>query len=170
MKEIIIDPAEFSVDIFNAVGREWMLVGAVKPDGSFNAMTASWGGMGVLWNKNIFTCFVRPQRFTHEFTEAAGKMSIAFFDEKYRRALDIFGSKSGRDIDKFALTGLTPIVSDGYLDYAEASLTLFGKTVYKSVIDPEKLLDKSVMKLYKGDYHTVYVCEIEKIIKKEEDQ
>ena len=61
-------------------------------------------------------------------------------------------------------------MSDGYLDYAEASLTLFGKTVYKSVIDPEKLLDKSVMKLYKGDYHTVYVCEIEKIIEKEDNR
>ena len=170
MDKRIVDPADFSADIFNAIGRERMLVGAVKPDGSFNAMTASWGGMGVLWNKNVFTCFVRPQRFTHEFTESADKISMAFFGREYRAALDIFGSKSGRDTDKFALSGLTPIVSDGYLDYAEASLTLFGKTVYKSVIDPEKLLDKSVMKLYKGDYHTVYVCEIEKIIEKEDNR
>ena len=55
MDKRIVDPADFSADIFNAIGREWMLVGAVKPDGSFNAMTASWGGMGVLWNKNVFT-------------------------------------------------------------------------------------------------------------------
>ena len=39
------------------IGKDWMLVCAGD-----NAMTASWGGMGVLWNKPVAFVFIRPQR------------------------------------------------------------------------------------------------------------
>jgi flavin reductase (DIM6/NTAB) family NADH-FMN oxidoreductase RutF len=71
-----------------------VLITARKPDGSFNTMTASWGGMGVLWNKNVFFCFVRPQRYTHEFTEAADEITLSFLGEEYRNALKFCGSKT----------------------------------------------------------------------------
>jgi flavin reductase (DIM6/NTAB) family NADH-FMN oxidoreductase RutF len=74
-----IKPSDINGSVFSDIGSKWMLISAQKPDGSINTMTASWGTMGVLWNKNIFVCFIRPQRFTHEFTEASDKISISFF-------------------------------------------------------------------------------------------
>ena len=92
-----IKPSEINGSVFSDIGSKWMLISAQKPDGSINTMTASWGTMGVLWNKNIFVCFIRPQRFTHEFTEASDKISISFFGEEHRDALRLCGKVSGRD-------------------------------------------------------------------------
>ncbi|MBR6755283.1 MAG: flavin reductase, partial [Clostridia bacterium] len=102
-----IRPEELNSSVFHDIGTKWMLVSAKKPDGSVNTMTASWGALGVLWNKNVFICFVRPQRYTHEFTEASDSISIAFFGEEYRDALKLCGTKSGRDMDKIKEAGLS---------------------------------------------------------------
>ena len=67
------DIANFTFNPFTKIGKEWMLISACdekREDKKINTMTASWGGVGVLWNKNVFFCFVRPQRFTKEFIDA----------------------------------------------------------------------------------------------------
>ena len=48
---------EITGNVFDRIGKQWMLVGAMK-DGKSNAMTASWGGMGVMWGKNVVFVFV----------------------------------------------------------------------------------------------------------------
>lgn len=77
-------------------------------------MTASWGGMGFIWNKPVACAVIRPQRYTLEFVEKKDVYSLCFFDESYRKMLSVAGSKSGRDMDKmnglgrplFSRTGL----------------------------------------------------------------
>ena len=54
-----VNPETLSTEVFSDIGKKWMLISAAKPDGSINTMTASWGALGVLWNKNVFICFVR---------------------------------------------------------------------------------------------------------------
>ena len=44
---------------FEKIGSEWMLITGEK-DGKVNTMTASWGGVGVLWGKNVATVYIRP--------------------------------------------------------------------------------------------------------------
>ncbi len=164
-KEIITET--LCTEVFNDINKKWMLVSAAKEDGSINTMTASWGALGILWNKNIFICFVRPQRYTHEFTEASDRISISFFGEEYRNALKICGSKSGRDCDKIALAGITPFNCDGNVGFEEAERIIYGKKIYAGKIDPKAFLSDDIEKLYNNDYHTVYICEIEKILERE---
>jgi hypothetical protein len=130
-------------------------------------MTASWGALGVLWGKNVFICFVRPQRYTHEFTEESDRISISFFSEEYRDALKLCGSKSGRDIDKIKESNLSVFNDNGNVGFHEAERIIYGKKLYAGKIDPKCFITDDIEKWYKNDYHTVYVCEIEKIFIKE---
>ncbi|HNX24854.1 MAG TPA: flavin reductase family protein [Spirochaetota bacterium] len=153
-------------NVFKLIGSDWMLITSGTKD-SFNTMTASWGGFGVLWNKPVSYIFVRPQRYTYEFLERNKSYSLSFFDEKYRKALTICGSKSGRDIDKVSEAGLTPVMSDnGIVHFAEAKLVVECSKLYYQDIDPSQFLDNSINKLYDNDYHRMYIGEITGIIKK----
>ncbi len=162
-----ISTKELSTNVFADIGDKWMLLSAAKDDGTVNTMTASWGAMGVLWNKDVFFCFVRPQRHTHQFTEESQYISFAFFGEEYRDALKFCGSKSGRDVDKFAHTGLTVFNKEGRVGFEEAERIIYGKKLYAGKIDKNCFLLPELDKFYKDDYHTVYICEIEKIEEKE---
>lgn len=66
MKPIAIK--DLSENFFEVIGKEWMLVTAGNKD-HFNTMTASWGGIGFLWNKPVVYVFIRPERYTFEFIE-----------------------------------------------------------------------------------------------------
>jgi len=149
------------------IGKDWTLITARDGD-KINAMTASWGCMGVLWNKPVAVVFIRPQRHTFELVEKEEKISLAFFDGDKRDALSLCGSKSGRDCDKLALAGLT---SEEYGDVpiiSEARLVLIGRKLYSDDLKKECFTDRALLDNYKnGDYHRMYVLEIEKaLIKK----
>lgn len=151
------------------IGSDWMLITAGSMKESFNTMTASWGCMGVLWNKNVAIAYIRPQRFTYLFTEANELMTLCFFDEDKKDALRFCGTHSGRDFDKIKETGLSPIETDeGAVIFAEAKLALVCRKLYVSDIKEEGFVDKSLLSNYtQKDYHRQYVCEIIKAFKKD---
>ena len=93
-----IKPEELDKNVFHMIGREWLLVTAEKA-GKVNTMTASWGGVGVMWGRNVAFIVIRPQRYTKEFVDAGDYFTITFFDG-YKKELGVLGSKSGRDGDK----------------------------------------------------------------------
>ena len=146
-----------------------MLISAQKKDGSINTMTASWGAMGVLWNKNVFFCFVRPQRYTHEFTEESDKISISFFGEEYRDSLTFCGRNSGRDCDKVKESGLTAAEFEESIGFEESEITVLCRKLYYQDIKPEGFVDKKIdSECYAAkDYHRMYVGEIVKVFIKE---
>ncbi len=159
-----ISPVEIKDNVFKAVGKDWMLITA-GDDKGFNTMTASWGGLGVLWNKSVAFTFIRKQRYTYEFTEDKDLFTLCFFDEDYRNALSICGSKSGRDIDKVKETGLTPVHIDGTTYFDEARLVLVCKKQYFQDIDPKNFLNPDIEKNYPAkDYHRMYIGEIVKVL------
>ena len=86
---------------FTLINKDWMLITAGDAE-KHNTMTASWGGVGELWGKYVSTIYIRPQRYTLEFVEREEYYSLCFFGPEYRQALSLCGSKSGRDVDKFA--------------------------------------------------------------------
>lgn len=152
---------------FELIGKDWMLVTA-EMEGRVNAMTASWGGMGVMWGKNVAFVVIRPTRYTKEFVDAAETFSLAFLDENYRKALNYFGTVSGRDEDKIAKTGLT-VMHEGKTPYfEEAGLVLICRKLYAQQYDPACFIDlESDEKWYpEKDYHTLYIAEIVKALKK----
>lgn len=150
---------------FDLIGQQWMLITAGNKD-SFNTMTASWGGLGYLWNKPVAFIFVRPERYTHDFIESGGKITLSFYPESCRKALQICGTRSGRDCDKASEAGLTPVELDGgAMTFGEARLTLECRKLFKSDMKEEEFFDKELFgKWYGGQgLHSVYVLEIEKV-------
>ena len=155
-------PKDLHADPIKEIGSDWMLITARKKDGSINTMTASWGGTGVLWGKPVAFVFIRPQRYTLEFTEEAESFSLSFFHEQYKPALTLCGRKSGRECNKISEAGLTPADFEGVPAFTEAQRVLKVKKLYKDALKSECFLDPAVdEKNYAAkDYHVVYVCEI----------
>lgn len=164
-KEINIKELKFSP--FEKIGKEWMLITAGKEE-DFNTMTASWGGLGVLWNKDVAFTFIRPSRYTFEFTEREEFFSLCFFPEEYRNALTFCGRNSGRDCDKVKETGLTPVFIDGVPCFGEASLVLICRKVYAQNMNESCTENEEVKSHYAENesYHTMYVGEIVKALTK----
>ena len=88
-----IDKMEFNP--FTKIGKEWALVSAGDKT-RCNTMTVSWGGVGVLWGKNVVFIFIRDSRYTKEFLDNGDLFSLSFLNEDYRDALNYCGSHSGR--------------------------------------------------------------------------
>ncbi|MBR6558362.1 MAG: flavin reductase family protein [Clostridia bacterium] len=153
---------------FTLIGREWMLVTATDKNGGYNTMTASWGGLGVLWGKNVAFVFIRPQRYTREFADSSDTVTLSFFPEEYRSALSFCGSHSGRDFDKAAETGITPVLTDsGAVTFEESRLVLEGRKLYRDALKEECFIDSEALSHYKaGDFHYVYVYEITEVYRK----
>lgn len=157
-----IDPKELQVNSIKAIGQEWMLVTAGDMD-DFNTMTASWGGLGELWNRHVAFIFVRPQRYTFEFTERETLFTLSFFDPKYRPALMLCGTRSGRDTDKIAETTLTPYATEnGSVSFREASMVLECRKLYAEPLKKGSFTESAIpAEIYPGDdFHMMYVAEI----------
>lgn len=147
---------------FEKIGSQWMLIAAEK-DGKANAMTASWGGVGVLWGKNVVTVYIRPQRYTKEFVDAQDTFTLSFFDGNYMEELGYMGKISGREVpDKLEQSGLHLTHVDGAPAFEEASQVLVCRKLYRGQIQPENFLDaQQDARWYpQKDYHDVYVAEI----------
>lgn len=172
-----IKPEAITDNTFRLIGKDWMLITSADEEGElicgrdYNTMTASWGGLGILWGKPVAFVFIRPQRHTFTFTERNSMMTLSFFGEEYRNALSFCGSKSGRDVDKATECGLTPIcetTEDGRTVYFdEARLVLKVRPLYKEYLKKEAFLSEEPLKNYTaGDFHMMYVCEITEALTK----
>ncbi len=163
-------PTEFEGNVFRMIGDEWMLVTATDKDGGYNTMTASWGGMGILWGEPVAFVFVRPQRYTHEFTESGDRATLSFFGGSCRSELSYCGTTSGRDTDKIADTGLTPVETDeGSVGFEQAKVIISCRKLYSDKLCEAGFHDEKVRAAAypKRDYHTVYVYKIEGVYVKE---
>lgn len=152
---------------WSMIADRWMLITAGGPAdraGAWNTMTASWGGFGHLWNRDVAYIFVRPTRHTFGFLNRADGFVLSFFDEEYRAALRICGSASGRNTDKADAAGLTPLPfgDDAHVGFAQASLELKCRILHRQDLDPEGFADPSIGANYRArDWHRLYVGEIE---------
>ncbi len=151
---------------FQSIGSDWMLLTAPDGEGA-NTMTVGWACIGVLWNKPVAICYVRPQRYTYSLCEAADRFTLANLPDSYRQALTFCGRASGRDVDKFKETGLTCLQTESGAPYpAEATRVLVCRKLYADDLREEAFLDREVMdRSYPArDFHRFYVCEIEEVL------
>ncbi len=161
-----ISARELNGNFVKILSEDWALLTAGKSD-DFNTMTVSWGGIGELWNKDVGFVFVRPQRYTFEFIEKNDFFTLSFFGGEFKKQLGICGSKSGRDIDKMAETGFTPITIGESTGFEEAKVTVYMKKLAYQDMKPEGFIDPSIMGNYaNNDFHRIYVGEIVKVIVK----
>ncbi len=163
-KEINIkDISESATELF---GKRWALIGA-GDENSSNIMTASWGTLGRLWNKDVAIIFVRPQRHTFGLIDKDELFTINFLDEQYRDALKICGEKSGKDYDKFELAKLNPYYVEGTTAVDESRYSIVCKKIAKTEMSPADFLDQAIEGFYPNkDYHYIFIGEIIKVLEK----
>ncbi|MCI7126458.1 MAG: flavin reductase [Agathobaculum sp.] len=156
-----INIAELSLNPFDLIGKQWLLVSA-GDEHKWNTMTASWGGVGVIWGKPAATCYIRRSRYTKEFVDNAEYFTLTFLQNGHRDALNRMGTKSGREIDKMHDSGLTPVFVEGQPTFAEAALVLVCQKRCVSDITPESILHTETLERWyaEPDYHTMYIGEI----------
>lgn len=162
-----LKPEETEFNVFNKIGKDWMLITA--SDGTVtNTMTASWGGMGVMFNKNVVYIVIRPQRYTKEFIDKNNSFSINFLDGKFKEQLAYLGSVSGRNEDKIAKAGLNAEHENGVPFFKEADMVFFCKSLFAQEMKQENFLDlEAIEKWYPDkDFHTLYIAEIEHVFQK----
>jgi len=162
-----IKPELIKKNPFSAIGKEWMLIAAGNREKQ-NAMTASWGGLGVMFGKNVAFVFVRPQRYTKEFMDREESFSLSFLDKQYRIILNYFGTVSGRDEDKITKSGLTVSYHGTTPYFGEANLVLICKKLFVQPLDTNALANEKIEATWypQKDYHTLYIAEITNVLQK----
>ncbi|SFR81973.1 flavin reductase [Anaeromicropila populeti] len=164
----MIDPETLESNTFHLIGKEWMLVTA-GTENKVNTMTASWGGLGIMWAKNVAFVVIRPQRYTKEFIDTNDTFSLTFFNEGFKKELGYLGSISGRDEDKIAKANLTVTHMNGTPCFEEGKLVLICKKLFAQVLSADSFIDKSLIDNYypNEDFHTLYIVEVQNAYKKE---
>lgn len=167
---IQIKPEQLNKNVFDLISIDWMLITARNAN-CVNTMTASWGGFGTLWNKNVAFFFVRPQRYTFSILENSELSTLCFFDKKKnpdaKKILNFCGKTSGKKIDKIKESGLTLAKNGSFDYYEEASLVICCKKLYSDFFFSENFSDKTLIsKNYPNkDFHKIFISEIIKILK-----
>lgn len=147
-------------NVFQEINKNWILITAKKPTGEINTMTASWGAMGEIWNREAVTVYIRQSRYTKEFVDAQDYFTISLFDG-HRAELSVLGQKSGRDCDKISEVGFHPVELDGQPGFEESKCVLICRKIYQNDMLPHDLPKDVCTQYYAdNDYHTQYIGEI----------
>ena len=150
---------------------DWMQETAAQlPKGAFlmvngNPMTIGWGQFGVIWGKRTFTVYVRKSRYTHALLENATTFTVSVpFEDTYREALALCGTKSGRDIDKMKTLGAEFFEAryGGQNGFAGCRYQIECRILSRSDLDENTIEEESLLRRYypNGDSHTMYIGEI----------
>ena len=166
-KEVAIQ--DFTCNPFTSIGKDWMLISAAKKDGSANTMTAAWGGLGWLWERPVAYLFVRQSRFTKEFIDETGKVSLSFLGKGFRKEFGYLGTISGRQEDKIAHSGLTLSFDEEIPFFEESETVIFGHIISEQIVTEDTFLDETIAQNHYTDHnlHSVYVLQIDKILRQE---
>lgn len=163
-----IQVKDLSFNPFTSLQEDWALLSAKNSENKVNSMTVSWGGVGAIFNENVITVYVRPQRYTRSFIDETGNISLSFFNGEYKKELAYLGAKSGKDEDKLSLQNFKPIFFGDFPAVDKAKLVICAKVIYKGEIFPQNFIKNNEVdydkKWYENkDYHYVYLAKIEKI-------
>lgn len=119
-----------------------------------------------MWNMPAFFVFVRPSRHTYGFMESRDFFTVNILPESRRDALNICGSRSGRDCDKAAAAGLTPEFTENGVYFAEARLVFECRKAYSQMMEAGSFADKTLVEKWyaASDFHKMYVGVVERAL------
>ena len=166
MREISVTELQVTPQM---IGNEWWLVTAGDEAKGYNTMTASWGHVGVIWQRPTAIVYIRPQRYTKEFVDRADRYTLSLFGGDCKKEMGYLGSHSGRDEDKVAKVGLTPVFEEDYTYFAEAEIVIVCRKLYQAPLLPDGFIDAGIIDEHypNRDFHEMYIGEIEKVLVKE---
>jgi len=155
--------SDYLKETYHVMARDGLLLVSQAQRGKPNAMAIGWGSVGIIWGKPIFVVLVRPSRYTYGCIEQVPEFTVNVPTADMKKVVQFCGSRSGRDIDKFARMKLTAVPS------AEVSPPLIGecaihyecRVVHRNDVLPDALARQIVTGCYaQGDFHRVYFGEI----------
>ncbi|MCU6763206.1 Flavoredoxin [uncultured Roseburia sp.] len=163
-----IKPEELKENPFTMIGKDWLLITAGTKE-CCNTMTASWGGLGVMWGKPSATVYIRQSRYTKEFVDKEEYFTISVMEESYREALKLCGTVSGRECDKMKEVGISAFEMEKSVGISEARIVMLCKKQYCQFMGPEGFTQQENDEKWYGDkdYHTMYIASVEKVFIKE---
>ncbi|MGN1275431.1 MAG: flavin reductase [Floccifex sp.] len=155
-----IDLHSLSFNPFDKIGKEWFLITA-KNENKVNTMTASWGALGHLWNKDIIIAFIRPQRYTKQFIDQSEAFTLSFFEDHHKE-LSYLGTKSGKDEDKISHVNFHITEIENLPTFEEAKDVFLIKKLYVGKFEKDNFLYSDLYdKNYPNDdLHYIYIGEI----------
>lgn len=164
-----IDPKKVRLNPFTSISEDAFLITAGNEKDGFNTMTAAWGGLGVFNSKPVAIVFVRQPRYTKQFIDRENLFTCTFFGGEQKEELTFCGRNSGRDVDKFRETGLTPWFTDDTVAVKEGKVVLVCKRMFETKMENNFFVDENIAKnLYKSDdNHQMYVADIIKAYQKD---
>ena len=149
-------------NIFKLFDNDWLLLTAGNKT-NFNPMTISWGTMGILWNRPVVICFVRPQRYTLQLIQQNGIFTLSAFPPTMKKVLNLCGSVSGRDVNKVSEAGITPMDTPrGGIAFEEAVMYVECQKTYHDQIKKDSFTDSSLISTFypASDFHHLFIGEI----------
>jgi flavin reductase (DIM6/NTAB) family NADH-FMN oxidoreductase RutF len=159
-----LNPGSLRIDPMALFDKQWLLLTSGDfAAGRFNTMTVSWGSLGTVWNKPFVQVFCRPQRHTYLFMKTFPTFTLSAFRPACRDALQLLGSKSGKDGNKIAESGLTPVAAKRVAapTFAEAELVFECSTMHAQFLDSKGFQSPVIEANYPSrDYHCIFFGEI----------
>lgn len=160
------DPADRADEIVSAIPRCVYLT--TRDGDKVNTMAIGWGTMGTIWARPVFVAYVRVSRFTRELLDRNPEFTVNVPAGKVDpRITKVCGSMSGRDVDKVAEAGLTPVDGEkvSVPAIAEMPVTLECRVIYRQKQDDSLLPDDIKARFYPDsgdgmDEHITYIGEI----------
>jgi len=163
MERIKLSPFQVARETLEVMLKTGLLMVTVDEKGKPNAMTIGWGFIGYIWTKPVFIVAVRPSRYTYTLVEKTGDFTVNVPVKGMEKAVELCGTVSGRDVDKFKECNFTPIASK-YVKapiIGECAIGFECRAMYKQDLISEALTKEVVSLCYpKGDYHRLYFGEI----------
>ncbi|MFP4058829.1 MAG: flavin reductase family protein [Candidatus Brocadiia bacterium] len=171
MAKVPARTADYLAETLAALRHPGCLLAAQGEDGQPNAMTIGWGTVGIVWGREVFVVLVRPSRYTWELLQANGGFTVNVPAPSLAQAVAFCGSASGRDVDKFAETGLTAIpgkhVAAPLVEQCVAHYEC--RTIHANEVVPQALDSAVAAECYpSGDFHTLYYGQIVGVLAEED--
>lgn len=139
-----------------------VLLVSIGKDGRPNVMTIGWVLLGRSYHGNpIAVVAVRPSRYTFKLLDEVEEFVIAVPTPELEEAVAFCGEKSGRDLDKFKETGLTPVPSVHVRPPSIKECTVnIECSIYNKVRPPHYILTPEHRKAPISEQHTIYFAEV----------
>ena len=163
MAKSTIRYTDYYAQTIQRMRQDGLLLVSVDAAGKPNVMTIGWGAIGSIWGRPVWIVLVRPSRYTYSRLEEVGEFTVNVPPRELAAAVNLCGTVSGRDRDKFQEAGLTwtrarqvrpPIIAECVVHYE-------CRVLHRNDVVPEALVQAVLDDAYPaGDFHRVYFGEI----------
>ncbi len=144
-----------------------LLLTSLSEQGKPNAMAIGWASFGIMWGRPVAVVMVRPSRFTYECIEATRDFTISVPTPEMEEAVKFCGTRSGRDVDKFAECDFSPLAIDEVRSpgIEQCNIIYYCSVIHTNDVLPPELDEDVHRTCYpSGDYHRLYYGEIKLVL------